>query len=141
MANAYQNYNFNQQQPTQQTQIPNLQMAQYAQMPQQSFFLQPVGNIYNLNTASDISNVPAGANISVGLCLSENIMYIKSFQNGAPMLLGYRLSPIEGTVTSSGNTENETAGALKEYDERIGRIEDQISKIRERLGGKIEWQI
>lgn len=140
MANNYQNYNFTQQTQAQ-PQIPNMQVPQYTPIPQQNFFLQPVGNIYNLNTASDISSVPAGANISVGLCLSENIMYIKSFQNGAPMLLGYRLSPIEGTVTSSGNTENDAAGALKEHDERLGRIEEQITKIRERLGGKIEWQI
>lgn len=135
MANTYQNYgNAPAQQPPQ---FPNLQPNQFQMQQQQSFFLQPVGNIYSLNTASDISNVPMGANISVGLCLSENIMYIKSFQNGAPMLLGYRLSPIEGAV---GSTENDTA-ALKAYDERISNIESQISKIRERLGGKIEWQI
>ena len=67
-------------------------------------------------------------------------MYIKSFQNGAPMLLGYRLSPIEGTVVS-GSTDENTAGALKVYDERLERLEEQITKLKEKLGGKIEWQI
>ena len=133
MANNFPTYNTT---APQQPQFTNLQPQQY-QVPQQSFFLQPVGNIYSLGTAAEISNVPMGANISVGLCLSENIMYIKSFQNGAPMLLGSRLSPIEGTV---GTQENDAA-ALKAYDERLSTIETQISKIRERLGGKIEWQI
>lgn len=141
MTNNYPNFNFNQQspQPQQQQTMPTMQMPQYNQM-QPSIFLQPVGNIYSLNTASEINSVPAGANISVGLCLSENLMYIKSFQNGAPMLLGYRLSPIEGTVVS-GSTDENTAGALKVYDERLERLEEQITKLKEKLGGKIEWQI
>ena len=139
MANNYPNYNYIQQPNQQVAQQPNMQMPQFGQM-QQSIFLQPVGNLFSLNTASDINNVPAGANISVGLCLSENLMYIKSFQNGAPMLLGYRLTPLEGTVTSS-TTEEATAGAFKEYDERLSRIEDAVLKIRERLGGKLEWQV
>ena len=108
---------------------------------QPSIFLPPVGNIYSLNTASDINNVPAGANISVGLCLSENLMYIKSFQNGAPMLLGYRLSPIEGVITSSEAAEESTAGAFKNFDERIARIEEQLIKIKDKIGGKLEWQV
>lgn len=139
MTNNYPNYNYNQQPNQQVAQQPNMQMPQFNQM-QQSIFLQPVGNLFSLNTASDINNVPAGANISVGLCLSENLMYIKSFQNGAPMLLGYRLTPLEGTVTSS-TTEETTAGAFKEYDERLSRIEDAVLKIREKLGGKLEWQV
>ena len=139
MTNNYPNYNYSQQPNQQVAQQPNMQMPQFGQM-QQSIFLQPVGNLFSLNTASDINNVPAGANISVGLCLSENLMYIKSFQNGAPMLLGYRLTPLEGTVTSS-TTEEATAGAFKEYDERLSRIEDAVLKIRERLGGKLEWQV
>ena len=102
MTSNFQNYHFNQPNVQQQS-IQNIPMQQYTQP---NIFLQPVGNLFSLNTASDINNVPAGANVSVGLCLSENLMYIKSFQNGAPMLLGYRLTPIEGTVSSSGSTED-----------------------------------
>lgn len=140
MTNNYPNYPFNPQQTQQsQPQAAAPTMPQFNQI-QPSIFLQPVGNLFSLNTASDINNVPAGANVSVGLCLSENLMYIKSFQNGAPMLLGYRLSPIEGTVTSS-PTEEVPAGMFKEYDERLNRIEDAVLKIKEKLGGKIEWQV
>lgn len=140
MTNNYPNYPFNPQQAQQsQPQAAAPTMPQFNQI-QPSIFLQPVGNLFSLNTASDINNVPAGANVSVGLCLSENLMYIKSFQNGAPMLLGYRLSPIEGTVTSS-PTEEVSASMFKEYDERLNRIEDAVLKIKEKLGGKIEWQV
>lgn len=137
MANNYPNFSFNQSQQINQ-QAPINQMNPIGNLQTQpNFFLQPIGNIYNLNTASEIGNVPAGANASVGLCLSENIMYIKSFQNGAPMLLGYRLSPIEGGITNEDTAEI----ISKKYDERFNKIEDQLAKIRERLGGKLEWQI
>lgn len=139
MTNNYPNYQLNQHQQQQQ-QMGTIQMPQYAQM-QPNIFLQPVGNLYSLNTASDINSVPAGANLSVGLCLSENLMYIKSFQNGAPMLLGYRLSPIEGVITSSGTAEENAAGAFKIYDERLDRIEAQLAKIKDKIGGKVEWQV
>ena len=85
MANNYFNYT----NPTPQNQTQP-QMQQMPQMPINSqpnynqslpnFFLQPIGSIYNINTASEINQVPASSNLSVGLCLSENIMYIKSFQ-------------------------------------------------------------
>lgn len=138
MANNYPNFPYNQPQQINPTQ-PNINQLNSlnALQPQPNFFLQPIGNIYNLNTASEIGNVPAGANASVGLCLSENVMYIKSFQNGAPMLLGYRLSPIEGGITNEDTAEI----ISKKYDERFNKIEEQLTKIRERLGGKLEWQI
>ena len=140
MTNNYPNYPFTPQQPQQpQPQAAAPTMPQFNQI-QPNIFLQPVGNLFSLSTASDINNVPAGANVSVGLCLSENLMYIKSFQNGAPMLLGYRLSPIEGVVTSS-TTEETPASAFKEYDERLSRIEEALIKIKEKLGGKLEWQV
>lgn len=133
MANNY--FNYTNPAPQNQTQP---QMQQMPQMPINSqpnynqslpnFFLQPIGSIYNINTASEINQVPASSNLSVGLCLSENIMYIKSFQNGAPMLLGYRLSPIEGVVT---DTKITTAAPAVDYEERFKKIENAIIKLRD----------
>lgn len=133
MANNYFNYT----NPTPQNQTQP-QMQQMPQMPINSqpnynqslpnFFLQPIGSIYNINTASEINQVPASSNLSVGLCLSENIMYIKSFQNGAPMLLGYRLSPIEGVVT---DTKITPAAPVPDYEERFKKIENAIIKLRD----------
>lgn len=144
-----------QQAPAQQNQqfMMNNQQFQTNQM-NQPLFPQPTGSVYNLNTASDIGNVPAGIGISVGLCLQENVMYIKALQNGNPMLLGYRLSPIEGSATSSSNQspiQEDTEELVKEnkrlievlkgHDEKIQMIETQLAKMKDRIGGKSEWQL
>ena len=120
----------------------------------QSLFPQPTGSVYNLNTASDIGNVPAGIGISVGLCLQENVMYIKALQNGNPMLLGYKLSPIEGSTnsqSSNSSTEEEKEELVKEnkrlvevlkgHEDKIQMIETQLAKMKDRIGGKSEWQL
>lgn len=111
-------------------------------MPSQTLFPQPMGNVYSLTTASEIGNVPAGMNMSVGLCLSENVMYIKALQNGNPMLLGYRLSPIEGQPGAESREEDKKINEiLKGYDDRFQMIENQIAKIKDKVGGKTEWQL
>ena len=134
MATNYFNYNPNQptSNPTLQ-QMPQMQQMSMNNQPNYNqslpnFFLQPIGNIYNIGTASEINQVPAGTNLSVGLCLSENIMYIKSFQNGAPLLLGYRLSPIEGVVSEAKITP---AAPDKEYEERFKKIENAIVRLKD----------
>lgn len=113
----------------------------------QSLFPTPTGSVYSLNTASDIGNVPAGVGISVGLCLQENVMYIKALQNGNPMLLGYKLSPIEGSANpsaASGTAPTEDTEelikenkrlieVLKGHDEKIQMIETQLAKMKDRL--------
>ena len=134
--------------------LMNNQQFQGNQM-SQPLFPQPTGSVYNLNTASDIGNVPAGVGISVGLCLQENVMYIKALQNGSPMLLGYRLSPIEGSASSGAAPSvaptEETEELIKEnkrlvevlkgHDEKIQMIENQLAKMKDRIGGKSEWQL
>lgn len=128
MANAYFPYQPPASQSSQQVnQMPVNNQTSYNQ-PISNFFLQPMGNIYNISTASEINQVPAGTNLSIGLCLSENIMYIKSFQNGAPLLLGYRLSPIEGIVTDPKPT---AAVPEKDYEERFKKIENAIIRLKD----------
>ena len=111
-----------------------------------SFFPQPIGNVYSLQTASEIGNIPAGNGLSVGLCLSEGVLYIKSLQNGAPMLVEYYLKSAEG-----GRPQNETDAApneetkkiyaiLEKYEEKISKLENQIKQLRGR-GGEPEWQV
>ena len=156
MANNYQNFQFNPQGSSQFAQSTNnplnqpiLQNQINQPYPGQIVFPQPVGNVYNLNSASDIGNVPFGGNVSVGLCLSENIIYIKSLQNGNPMLLGYRLNPIENLNTNSQTNQNlnsdnrleELIATLNENNKKIDLLEKQVAKIKEKIGGKTEWQI
>lgn len=153
MANNYQNFQFNPQGSSQFAQSTNnplnqpiLQNQINQPYPGQIVFPQPVGNVYNLNSASDIGNVPFGGNVSVGLCLSENIVYIKSLQNGTPMILGYKLSPLENLntnqiVQNSDNRLEELIATLNENNKKIDLLEKQVAKIKEKIGGKTEWQI
>jgi hypothetical protein len=46
----------------------------------QQMFPQPQGSIYSINSPLDLGNVPIGSTgLSVALCMSEQLMYIKSF--------------------------------------------------------------
>lgn len=146
MANNYQGFQFNQSAPT--MQIPNAQMPPMQNFQQNTFFPQPVGNVYSLNSATDIVNVPIGPNVSVGLCLNENIIHIKSLQNGAPVTLSYKLTSIDGAGTPASNSSPQEntidysrfESMLDSLDKRMLRFEEQIKKIQSK-GGKTEWQI
>jgi hypothetical protein len=150
MANNFQNFPTNQNniQPTMpQMPVNNLPQGQ-VMLPnyQQNsiLFPQPIGSVYNLNTGTDIGNIPTGAGVSVGLCLNENILYIKTFQNGSPMLLGYKLSPIEGHPSNDSDLveENEKLKhILQSYDNRFSELEKQLNRLKSNVGGKSEWQI
>lgn len=145
MANNFQNFQLqNQQNPNQnaqQSQISNMMMPNYQQ--NTILFPQPIGSVYNLNTAADIANVPTGAGVSLGLCLNENILYIKALQNGAPALLSYRLGPIETNEISEDSKDNERIKQiLQSFEARFAAIEKELSGIKDKVGGKkIEWQI
>ena len=57
-------------------------------------FPQPQGSVCSINTPTEIGNVPIGSTgLSVAICLPESVMYIKSFQNGNPVIMAYRISP------------------------------------------------
>lgn len=74
MLNNYNNYPFQTQQ----------------QSPQQ-FFMQPQGLLYFINSALEISNVPLNSGIAVAMCLPEETLYVKTFQNGTPNVITYKL--------------------------------------------------
>ena len=121
----------------------------------QQMFPQPQGSVYTINTPLDIGNVPIGSTgLSVAICLQENLMYIKSSQNGGPMLLGYRLVPLEGCANSSpANSDNKyitnelieenkrLIEVMKSHDDKIHMLEEQLVKLKDKIGGKSEWQI
>ena len=86
MATNYQGFQFNSPQPTQ---------SQQGMFQSQQFFPQPQGNIYLINNFLEMANVPTGVGISATLCLSEGVMYLKTMQNGQPMVVGYKISPFD----------------------------------------------
>lgn len=101
----------------------------------QQMFPQPQGSVYSINAPVDIGNVPIGSTgLSVALCLPEQLMYIKSFQNGAPVIMAYRVSPFqreERPVDTSAPAIVEDPMAS-----RITALETKINKIIE--GGKFD---
>ena len=143
---AYQNYGMATQ-PTPQS-IPQPQQAgnliqPYAGQNVQPLFPQPQGNVYNINSTLEVANVPCGAGMSVALCLPENVMYIKTMQNGNPLFYPYKVIPFnqEDGATAQGknkdieeNKENtlieDLTLQIKKCNKRIEELENKINKTK-----------
>lgn len=119
------------------------------------FFPQPQGNVYMISNSSEIMTVPVGATgISVAICLPEGIMFLKSFQNGSPVFLRYKLSSLENTndiqnpqsqPQNPNSLSNYDSGSLtkilENYDKRLRVLEESSpakTKPQEK-GGSKEW--
>ena len=120
--------NFNTQQPSIGTQA----MPQYYQQTPQ-LFPTPQGNVYFINNSLEIANIPMDTGFSAALCLSEKLLYLKTLQNGNPMLLVYNLEPYKNNEENNENDSIELI--LKKYDERLSDLEKRINKIIN--GGKL----
>ena len=120
--------NFN----TQQSPIGAQTMPQYYQQTPQ-LFPTPQGNVYFINNSLEIANIPMGTGFSAALCLSEKLLYLKTLQNGNPMLLVYNLEPYKNNEENNENGSIELI--LKKYDERLSDLEKRINKIIN--GGKL----
>lgn len=109
------------------------------------YFPQPQGSIYMIANANDVANVPVGAGLSAAICLREGIMYLKTIQNGSPMLLGYRLASLDGNEplqdASQNTIEPKIAAILEDYGKRLEAVEKQLnnSGSTKKGGGNPEW--
>lgn len=138
-------YNYNPQLPPQA--MPIQQQVQQSIMPQQQniqpLFPQPQGNVYNINSTLEVANVPVGAGISVALCMPENLMYIKTMQNGNPLFYPYKIVPFDNQTQTQEEKEDDSLtnvyNQLQNYDNRIKGLEDKISKIVKSKGG--DWEL
>lgn len=117
---------------TQQPSIGTQAMPQYYQQTPQ-LFPTPQGNVYFINNSLEIANIPMGTGFSAALCLSEKLLYLKTLQNGNPMLLVYNLEPYKNNEENNENDSIELI--LKKYDERLSDLEKRINKIIN--GGKL----
>lgn len=108
------------------------------------YFPQSQGNVYTINSASEIANIPVGAGVSAAICLRENLMFLKTMQNGTPMLVAYKLSPLEGGANQPQNENIEGAldqkilTALNSLDERLKKLEGLTN---DKKGGTSEWPL
>lgn len=91
-----------------------------------SMFLTPQGNVYIVDSALEVANVPMGTGISVAICPTENLMYLKMYQNGAPTISAYTLAPYE-QPTNNANIEK----VLQNITQRLEKIEKSISSKKE----------
>ena len=91
-----------------------------------SMFLTPQGNVYIIDSAVEVANVPMGTGMSVAICPTENLMYLKMYQNGAPTISAYTLAPYE-QPTNNANIEK----VLQNITQRLEKIEKSISSKKE----------
>ena len=91
-----------------------------------SMFLTPQGNVYIIDSALEVANVPMGTGMSVAICPTENLMYLKMYQNGAPTISAYTLAPYE-QPTNNANIEK----VLQNITQRLEKIEKTISSKKE----------
>lgn len=98
----------------------------------QQMFPQPQGSVYSINTPAEVGNVPIGSTgLSVAICFQDQIMYIKSFQNGNPVIMAYRVTPYTREEPTRGAAEPSS----DQYGERIAKLEEVVKLISDN-GGK-----
>lgn len=135
--------------------VPPLNTTQQM-MPQQNvqpLFPQPQGNVYNINSTLEVANVPVGAGVSVALCLPENVMYIKTMQNGNPLFYPYKIIPFNNEGTEDKVTQQQPvqsqigieqlAEQLKICNEKIATLETKLSQIQPQPKTKkgADWEV
>ena len=118
-------YSFPQGQQTQtfNQQIPNQTM--------QPILPQPNGNVYNINSSFEVANVPVGAGVSVALCMPENVMFIKTMQNGNPLFYPYKILPFNNEAEQTqpaATTETNYSSQIEECMNRIANLEKILKK-------------
>lgn len=107
----------------------NFGTNQYFGSSQQApMFPQPNGNVYLIQNSLEVANVPAGVGITIALCMAENLMYLKTIQNGQPTFLAFRISPYtDAPRPTPQQSSNETT-----LENRVANLEKQLSTL---MGG------
>lgn len=95
----------------------------------QPMFPQPNGNVYLITNSLEVANVPAGAGVTAALCTQENLLYLKTVQNGVPTFLAYKLTPYTESPKST------TQEPVNDIETRIAAIEKQMQTIVSLLSG------
>lgn len=130
------NYNPNSMQMPQ-NQAAAQQIPQMMGQSVQPLFPQPQGNVYNINSTLEVANVPVGAGMSIALCLPENVMYIKTMQNGNPLFYPYKIVPFTNSQSETNDTStttheiniNQLAEEVKSCNSKISNLEKQFSAL------------
>lgn len=93
---------------------------------QSHLFPQPNGNVYTINSSSELSNIPVGIGLTVVLCMAENTLYLKSIQNGNPVVWSYSISSNDKSFDSAAASPQPSepqSNGLEEIEKRIAKLE------------------
>ena len=63
------------------------------------------------------------------MCLNEDVMYIKSFQNGSPVIMAYRVSPYQKEQSPQSTSTTQTASIPNPLEERLAKLEELVNKL------------
>lgn len=117
------------------------------------FFPQSQGGVYLVNSSLDAMNVPVSTGVSIALCLSEGLMYLKSMQNGMPMFVTYKVTPYEQTQVPTQQKQTQAVAQPQDYDkdnlerrfssidDRMASIEKLLNEISMKRGGKVNYDL
>lgn len=85
-------------------------------------FPQPNGNVYLIQNSLEVANIPTSGGLATVICMPENLMYIKTIQNGQPTLLAYTIAPYETPKAAA-------ATAQSTLESRVSALEQQLNVI------------
>lgn len=78
---------------------------------------QPTGMVYQVQNSMEVNNIPVGAGIIAALNMQENLLYLKSANNG---IAAYKLTPyVEPTKTNDAST----------LEQRLSQMEQQLNSL------------
>jgi len=134
MANNFQSFQYN----------PPQGSAQFGTNFQtQQFFPQPQGSVYVINNSAEISTIPMGSGISTAICMSEGLMFLKTLQNGNPILMAYKIVPYSQEQSNNSNNviSKESTEELQTLKNRVEEIEKKLSTLKNNTtgGGLLEY--
>lgn len=117
---------------------PSSNQTSFGQFQQiQQMFPQPQGSVYSINAPLEIGNVPIGSTgLSVALCLNDNLMYIKSFQGGNPVIMAYKIVPYSKGEEAKDPTPSVDKTSIEERLDRLEKLLTQSSPTT--TGGKFD---
>ena len=94
-------------------------------------FPQPNGNVYLIQNSLEVANIPTSGGLATVICMPENLMYIKTIQNGQPTLLAYTIAPYEARETRElivANTIQDLRDRLADKDRDLVEANNLISQ-------------
>lgn len=85
--------------------------------------LQPQGMVYTINSSNELAAVPSNIGASAAFCFSEGLCYIKTYQNGRPSVVTYKITQVQEDKKEEKSSNNEILQKLEELSARLDKIE------------------